>query len=206
MPNRPDGYDTLKVYERQADAYDRDRDRTLFERAWLDRFIGLIPAGGHILDLGCGTAEPIAAYLIASGFGVTGIDGAEAMIAKCRKRFPDQTWLSADMRKLDLGRAFHGIIAWDSFFHLPCADQRQMFGTFTAHAHQGTALLFTSGTEDGEAWGQIGGEPVFHGSLSPEVYRTHLAAHGWRVEAYRESDPQCGGHTVWLAKKADPAA
>ena len=50
---------------------------------------------------------------------VTGVDAASAMITMCAERFPENEWLVADMRTLALNRTFNGIIAWDSFFHLP---------------------------------------------------------------------------------------
>lgn len=33
----------IDLYERRARAYDRDRSRSLQERAWLDRFLGYVP-------------------------------------------------------------------------------------------------------------------------------------------------------------------
>ena len=56
------------------------------------------------------------------------------MISLCRKNFPDQQWIVADMRTLALPRRFDGVMAWDSFFHLNHDDQRRMFPVFRAHA------------------------------------------------------------------------
>ena len=39
-----------------------------------NRFAALIPSGGTILDIGCGSGEPIARHLIETGHAVTGID------------------------------------------------------------------------------------------------------------------------------------
>jgi SAM-dependent methyltransferase len=153
-----------------------------------------------VLDLGCGTGEPIAGALVEAGYVVTGVDSAPAMIALCRARFPDQTWHVADMRRLALGRGFAGILAWDSFFHLEPDDQRAMFATFRAHAAPGAALMLTSGPRAGVAMGSFEGEPLYHASLAPEEYRALLAAHGFAVVAHVAEDPDCGGRTVWLAR------
>ena len=102
------------LYEENAAAWDRLRNgdseqrllqpENLFEKPWLDRFIGLLPPRGSILDLGCASGVPIDAYLIHRGFALTGVDSSPSMIALCRERFPQSEWLVADMRSLALGR------------------------------------------------------------------------------------------------------
>ena len=191
----------VALYERHAASYDRDRSRDLFERAWLDRFLALVPRGGAILDIGCGMGEPIASYLIAAGHPLTGIDSSAAMIAMCQRRFLGATWAMADMRTLALGRRFAGVLAWDSVFHLCADDQRNMFAIFRDHAAPGAALLFTSGPRSGVEIGRYCGEPLFHASLAPDEYRALLAAHGFAVVSYVAEDPDCGGHTIWLAQR-----
>lgn len=191
--------DVVDLYERNARAYDRDRGRGLQERAWLERFSALLPAGGSVLDIGCGVGEPIARYFIEQEFRVTGVDSSPSMIALCRKRHPAAEWLVGDMRGLDLARRFDGIVAWDSFFHLSAGDQRAMFPRFAAHAAPGAALMFTTGPDEGEAIGSWCGEPLYHASLAPGTYRDLLAEFGFRVHAHVERDADCGDHTVWLA-------
>lgn len=146
-------------------------------------------------------AEPIAAYVISQGHAVTGVDGAPAMIALCRARFPGQRWIVADMRGLRLGETFAGLLAWDSLFHLSADDQRAMFRILRDHAAPGAALMFTSGPRHGTAMGEFEGEPLYHASLDPAEYRALLHAHGFDVLAHRAEDPECGDHTLWLARR-----
>lgn len=200
MAANPD--DIIGLYERHAHDLDAVRSRALFERPWLERFRALLPEVGAVLDLGCGHGEPIAAWLIAQGCGVTGIDTSPTLLSICRRRFPAQTWIEADMRGLVLGQRFHGILAWDSFFHLTHDDQRGMFGVFRDHAASDAALMFTSGPQHGEAIGSHAGEPLYHASLAPEEYRALLAAAGFEVVDFRANDPDCAGHTVWLAQRS----
>src|SRR4029077_2487569 len=56
---------------RHTSVWDQDRRKSLFEKPWLDRFLALLPAGGSILDIGCGSAEPIAPSLIDAGLEVS---------------------------------------------------------------------------------------------------------------------------------------
>jgi SAM-dependent methyltransferase len=201
MPQLPDDMSAsiIPLYERHAQAYDRDRARSLQERAWLDSFLAAVPPSGTVLDLGCGMGEPIAAYCLAAGFRILGVDSSPSLIGLARSRFPGAEWRVGDMRQLDLGRYCDGILAWDSFFHLSPDDQRAMFARFARHARSGAPLLFTSGTAEGEAIGSYRGEPLYHASLGAPEYRRLLTANGYTVVRHLQHDPQCGGHTVWLA-------
>ena len=75
------------LYERHAATWDESRSQSLFEHPWLQKFQALLPEGGAILELGCGSGEPIAGYFIRAGYGLRGIDSSPAMIAFCKARF-----------------------------------------------------------------------------------------------------------------------
>ncbi len=162
--------------------------------------MALLPAGAAILDLGCGSGLPIAGHLASQGFSVTGVDSAPEMVTLFNRNLPDQEAHVADMRALDLGARFGGVLAWDSFFHLSHADQRAMFPVFRDHALPGAALMFTSGPAFGEAIGSLEGEPLYHASLDPDEYRALLTASGFDVVAQVSEDASCDGRTVWLAR------
>lgn len=193
----------IRLYERYADEWDAGRSASRMESKWIDRFIENLPPFSSVLDIGCGGGQPVAAFLIASGHRVTGIDASAPLIDLCRERFPEHSWSVADMRALALGQQFDGLIAWDSFFHLTPEDQRGMFARFRAHARRGAVLMFTSGPDHGSAIGKFQGEDLYHGSLSPVEYRALLEQNGFRVLAHIAEDPECGGHTVWLARYED---
>lgn len=101
---------------------------------------------------------------------------------------------------LALGRRFNGLLAWNSFFHLPAGDQHAMFRTFREHAEPQAALMFTSGPKSGEAIGNWQGEQLYHASLDPEDYCQLLDAEGFQVVDHVPEDPDCGRQTVWLAQ------
>jgi len=190
----------VNLYQRHADHWDRVRGRDLFEKGFLDRFSAYLRPGASILDIGCGSAEPISRYFIEKGYKVTGIDSSSALIGMCKSRFPGQEWIVSDMRTLSLDRRFDGILAWDSFFHLCPEDQRQKFPIFRSHAESKAALMFTSGPCYGEAIGTFQGQPLYHGSLDETEYRSLLDENGFDVLSHVVEDPTCGLHTIWLAR------
>jgi SAM-dependent methyltransferase len=191
----------VDLYRRHAVAWAAARGSELAERAWIDRFAALLGPGAEVLDIGCGSGQPIAAYLAGRGHPVAGVDSSPEMIALFRANLPDQAAEVADMRSLSLDRQFGGLIAWDSFFHLAHGQQRQMFPVFRHHARPGAPLLFTSGPAFGEAVGTFQGELLYHASLGPGEYRLLLGRHGFDVVAHAAEDPGCGGRTVWLARR-----
>lgn len=205
MPLSPDhqalAAQTQGVYERQGARFDAERAKGLFERKWLQRFEALLPPSAEILDLGCGAGEPIAQYFIGQGHRLTGVDYATSMIELARARFPAQQWQVADMRQLDLGRRFDGLIGWHSFFHLTPNEQRQTLPRLAAHLKSGGVLLLTVGPQAGEVIGHVGGEAVYHSSLDPAEYQKILQGLGLEIVDFVAEDPECDYASVLLAKK-----
>lgn len=201
MPNNHLSENIIELYQKYAREWVALRGEWLFEKVWLDRMLALLPDQANVLDLGCGSGKPIATYLIEQGCAITGVDSSELMLQMARANFPEQTWLQADMRQLNLEQKFDAILAWDSFFHLTQDDQRHMFAQFARHAKLGTVLMFTSGPAQGEAIGELFGQALYHASLAPEEYHHLLVQYGFQVLKMVAEDPECTGHTIWLARK-----
>jgi predicted TPR repeat methyltransferase len=60
------GYDAI------AEIYHRRFGESSVRKFWLDQLIARLPAGAHVLDLGCGSGLPVARDLQDRGFVVTG--------------------------------------------------------------------------------------------------------------------------------------
>ena len=196
---------TRSVYETHAAAWDAQRGRSLYEKAWLDRLLARTSPGDIILDVGSGAGEPIARYIIEQNRRICGIDFAEPMLAIARRRFPEARWIEADMRAFDLGEAFSGVVAWDSFFHLPPDDQRSVIPRLARHVAPGGGLLVTVGPSESEVMGTVEGDPVYHASLSIDEYEVRFREAGLEVAEFVTEDRDCAGHSVLLAiRRASP--
>ena len=192
----------IDLYHENAASWIELRGRELFEQSWLDRFLAITSLSGReVLDLGCGSGQPVSGYFIDKFCQITGVDGAAALIDIAREDFPEHTWMVADMRNLPSLGKFHGLIAWHSFFHLKPEDQRPMFDAFSRLSLPGAALMFSSGTTLGEAIGTFADQPLYHGSLDSAEYRHLLQVNGFDVVEHVENDPTCGGANIWLARK-----
>lgn len=190
----------IGLYRRHAHAWVNQRGMLLPEQKWLDKFLALLPAKPSVLDIGCGFGEPIGRYLVDAGCVVTGVDSSPELIEVAKERVTEANWFVADMRNLQLNRRYHGILAWNSSFHLSPADQRRMFSVFQQHAAGRAALMFTTGPTGGEAIGEFEGEALYHASLDASEYRALLDRHGFDVVEHTVENPDCGHHTVWLAR------
>ena len=80
----------IDLYQRKALDWAESRaNASLFEKPWLDRFRTLLPPDAPILDIGCGSAQPMDGYLIGLGHPVVGVDSSPAMIDVCRRAFSE---------------------------------------------------------------------------------------------------------------------
>lgn len=193
-----------KLYERHAELWKQSRlPGVRLERAWLDRLCEQLDPQAQVLDVGCGHGQPLGAQLLADGFDVWGIDRAPSLIEAARAALPAGQWRVADMTSFDLGRVFGGIVMWHSLFHLTATEQRQVFPLLAGHAEPGSVLLFTAGPSAGTSNGEFGGDDLAHYSLDPAEYESLLAEANFTVLDYRETDPDCGGATVWFAKQRE---
>lgn len=185
-----------KVYNKIAAWFSENRYTGLIEKSYLDEMIALLPREATILDVGCGTGNPILKYLISKNLHVTGVDASSEMLKIATADFPATAFILQDMRQLHLNRKFDAIIAWHSLFHLPASDQPGMFERFEQHLNLNGILVFTSGTTHGEAWGMNGGENLFHASLDSQAYESLLNKHHFQVLKHNENNKE----GVWIAK------
>ncbi|MCX7114845.1 MAG: methyltransferase domain-containing protein [Gammaproteobacteria bacterium] len=191
-----------QVYDEIFEWIDSHRNKELkMEKFYLNFIQKYTQPEANILDVGCGTGEPIARFLLEKGYKLTGVDASKKMIEVCKKRFPDGKWLLADMRTLDLQEQFDAVIAWHSFFHLPHDDQRVTLKLLATFVSQKGLLIFTTGPEYGEVWSDNGGHDLYHASLSSEEYEQILTDNDFKVLTHKIRDPECGDATVWVAQK-----
>ncbi len=194
-----------EIYEAIADWFDGARDRSLVEKGLLDALLAVLPPAPSVLDVGCGSGEPVARHLVGRGARVTGIDLSPSLLEKARARLPGERWHLADARVFTPEADVDAVVLWDCLFHLTRADQRRLLPRLAGHVRPGGALLFTCGWEEAEYWNAMGGHPtarMFNASLSSAEYRAILTGAGLSVLRHAVADPRVAGRTYWLARKA----
>lgn len=138
----------------------------------LSRLIDTVPAGGRILDLGCGPGGAVTRLLADTGFEVVGVDFAEEMISLARQAVPNATFLCRSMLDIDFEAEFDGVVASYSMLCLNPAE----FGLVAAKIArslrpQGLCFVALNEADIGEdadasALIEIAGQPMYSRAYS----------------------------------------
>lgn len=111
--------DSIEFYNKNAGEY-FDATVDLDMQDSLDRFTELLPEGGSILDLGCGSGRD-SAYFISCGFDVTAMDASEEMCSLASIHI-GQDVLQMSFAEMDFDEVFDGIWACASLLHVPSKE------------------------------------------------------------------------------------
>ena len=104
-----------------------------------------LPAGGAILDIGCGTGVPIARTLTEQGFELYGIDASPTLLEAFRRNIPDARAACEPVESSRFfDRRFDGVVAIGLLFLL-AGDRQRMVIRRVGHAlRAGGRFLFTA--------------------------------------------------------------
>ncbi|WP_022724424.1 bifunctional 2-polyprenyl-6-hydroxyphenol methylase/3-demethylubiquinol 3-O-methyltransferase UbiG [Rhodopseudomonas sp. B29] len=138
--------DTLRFYRGNAAAYAERKPAG----GTLTRFLGELPPGARILELGCGAGHH-AAEMLAAGFDIDATDGSPEMAAEASRRLgrPARTML---FHQLDADALYDGVWAYACLLHVP----RDELGAVLTRVHRALKPggLFYASFKSGEAEGR----------------------------------------------------
>jgi 2-polyprenyl-3-methyl-5-hydroxy-6-metoxy-1,4-benzoquinol methylase len=193
------GYDAASHRYREDDAGDGQYG------PWIAALRGRLPAGGAVLDLGCGCGVPVARSLTAEGHGVTGVDLSEVQIRRARELVPEGSFICADAVTVDLPVAsFDAVVCLYALIHIPLAEQPSLLARITRWLRPGGWLLATTGHR---TW--TGTEPDWLGSgaamwwshADTATYRSWISRAGLTVVDEGFVPEGTSGHTLFWARR-----
>ncbi len=176
------------AYDALGSDYSHDYLAEPFFREAFEGWLGMLPADGRVLEVGCGHGRPIAAALAGAGQRVTGIDPSARMIAEARQAVPGQDFRQLALVELEETEAFDGAC---SFFSLLCMDPIELrIGLERLHwaMKPGAPLLIVSGVPDlftrTSPLRSVQGRTTWEWPYDHEDMAAVLTAGGqWQVEA-----------------------
>jgi cyclopropane fatty-acyl-phospholipid synthase-like methyltransferase len=159
-------------YNRIAAEWDRSR-ATFFgpERDYVDLLLDGLAAGSPVLDLGCGTGRPIAEYVLARGYAVTGVDQASSLLDLARAHFPQATWIESRIEEVRLLEDHYAAaVCWDALFHIERARHARIIEKIAASLRPGGKVMLTVGGSDHPPFtDSMFGQEFFYDSHPPEA-------------------------------------
>ncbi len=108
--------DSIEYYSQNASEYFEQTVDIDMQDNW-NRFTELLPEGGSVLDLGCGSGRD-SEYFLSRGFDVTAMDGSEEMCDLASIHI-GQDILHLTFDEIDFNEVFDGIWACASLLHVP---------------------------------------------------------------------------------------
>ena len=153
------------------------------------KFVSLLPKGGNILDLGCGSGRDSLCFL-QKGFQVTAVDGSEEL-AKFASELIGQEVIVADFKDLELPpSSFDAIWASASLLHVHSEELPGILAKVIDFAKPGAIfyMSFKYGDYEGERTGR------YYTDLNEERFAEFLLKSGRSLEIIEQ----------WVAKDVRP--
>jgi SAM-dependent methyltransferase len=185
-------------------------DRVL---GYVDRILEGLPAGSRVLDLGCGTGNPIARHIVTAGFQLVGVDQSKKMLEIARREVPQGKFIHADMLDAKFDEEFAAVVAWDSAFHVARKHHGALYCKLAGSLVRGGRLLLSVGGSTSEVstspdsidegfTSEMFGQTFFYSAFEPEVARKLLEEAGFEIELWEVDDPSSRGHIAVIARKS----
>ncbi len=186
--------EAVKLYDKLSQVYD---DYFSENADHLDEFLALVPKGGKILDVGCGTGKDTG-YMASKGFEIIGVDLSEGMLAKAKAKYPDLDLRLEDMRKLDFPKNnFDGILVAYAIFYIPKRDVLPTLKMLNCFLKKGGPTLFV--IQEGKSEELFIPEPLMDGEMlfvnvySEEEFVELLKQAGFSVKRKYVRAPEAEG-------------
>lgn len=131
---------TIDYYNKHAAIFHEETKLLSLNDLYLE-FLKHVPAGGSILDAGCGSGRDIK-YFIEQGYKVTGID-ASAELCRLASDFSKTTVLNIPFDQIVFEDLFDGIWACASLLHLKKEELPFIFKKLE-HALKNSGIIYCS--------------------------------------------------------------
>jgi SAM-dependent methyltransferase len=184
-------------------------DRTL---GYVDKILEGLPPQAKVLDLGCGTGNPIAKHIIEQGFRVVAVDQSKELLKIAKTIVPEAEFIYGDMVEIQFNEKFAAAVVWDSAFHVKRKYHSAIYQKLAGVLESGGRLLLSVGgsgaedfvSDDSDDTGftsEMFGHTFFYDGYAPKIARQLLEAAGFEIEVWEVDDPGSRGHIAVIARK-----
>lgn len=199
---------TIEVYNHNAQEY-HQQSLSRVPIAEREKFIKMIPTGGNILDLACGSGRDTE-FFVKSGYRTVGIDMSFDLLSIASERVTAATFYQQDMRKLRFPEnSFDGIWACAALLHLKKQELGPVLGSIRKILKPGgmTFLHVKVGTgQKLKAEPSLPGKSRFYAYYRPDEFNDYIRKADLTItETYTYNDRDRyhdSPETVWIVTYA----
>ena len=139
---------TIEYYNHNAEAYFESTSQVSFDEIY-EKFLDYVPAGGRIMDLGCGSGRDVK-WFREHGYEAYGLDASEELVSKATSEY-DIPVSCGLIEEWVADEPFDGIWCCASLMHLGDEELEQFFMNLEHNLKPGGAVFISvkSGVETG---------------------------------------------------------
>ena len=139
---------TIEFYDRNADEYFARTADVTFDEIY-SRFLKYIPAGGRIMDLGCGSGRDVK-WFCDHGYEAYGLDASRELVSRASDEY-DIPVFTGLIEEWTTSTPFDGVWCCGSLMHLDDSALEQFFGNLKYNLKPGGVLFMSvkAGIETG---------------------------------------------------------
>jgi ubiquinone/menaquinone biosynthesis C-methylase UbiE len=164
----------------------------------------LVPPGGRLLDLGCGTGCQVTWHL-AEEFEVVGVDVSPHSLAIAKTAVPAARFVVGDMSTVAFrGQVFAAVTAFFSLIHVPRREHRDVLESVHGWLSAGGLFVATMGAgPGGEGVDQFLGTPMYWSAWDAETNLRLVVDAGFEISATEETEDEEGvpATHLWVVAK-----
>jgi len=144
---------------------------------WLAKLVELAPAGGDVVELGCGNGT-LETRELAARYHLTGVDLSAEQLRRARERVPKAKFVQGDLTSVEFAESsLDAVCAFYVLNHVPRDLLPGLFARVHTWLRPGGLVLATLGASDIENWeGEWLGVPMYFSGYEPEQNRELLSA------------------------------
>ena len=184
----------------ESDDFNRNNGIEAHKRA-----LSFVKNQGKALDIGCGCTGRFIDLLMEEGFvanAISGIDVSEKKLVLARQRHPQIGFIHADICKYQLIDKYDFVTAWDSIWHIPLTEQRNVLTKIIDSLNSGGVFIFSFGgtAEEGAHTDNFMGPDVYYSSLGTNGFLKLFIELGCAIR-HLEFDQYPELHTYLIVEK-----
>ena len=129
-------------YDAEAPSYDLNLYPAETQEEWVARLLGMIPAGGTVLDAPCGTGRYFS-LIAGAGMRVVGVDQSAGMLAEARARNLASVLERKSLQELSYAAEFDAAVTIDAMENVPPEDWPTVLANLRRAVRPGGVLYLT---------------------------------------------------------------